>query len=382
MTDHTWQSPGDAQPPRPQYGEYAPVPPSGPAPAWSPPPKPGLIPLRPLTLGDILAASFHVLRRNPRPTFGAALLLNGLVLLVSIVVVGVVVFLAFGRATSGTQADQDELLAGATGMIVVSAIIPALFSIAVTAVLQGIIALEVSRGTVGEKLTLRGLWSRAKGRIGALIGWAFLVSLALALAVLVVVGAVAAAAISGGTAGIVSAVLIGVFGGGALLVTAFWVGTRVSLASSAIMIERLSIGAAIRRSWSLTTGYFWRTLGIQLLVAVVISIVSQIISTPVGLVIGMASTLLNPNGDNVAAIVGVVVIYIVFIVVTLVFGAIAVIIQTAASALIYVDLRIRKEGLDLDLGRFVEARNTGRNAPDPYATETVTATPTPGSPWA
>jgi len=338
-----------------------------PAPAWTPPPKPGLIPLRPLTLGDILSASFQVLRRNPRPTFGAALLINGVVLLVSIVVVGVVAFLAFSRTFSGSEADQEALIAGATGIVALSALIPGVVSIAANAILQGIIALEVARGTVGEKLTLRGLWSLAKGRIGTLVGWAFLVTSALGLAVLSVVGAVVAAAVTGGTAGIVGAVLIGLLGGGALLVCGWWIGTRVSLVSTAIMIERLTLGAAIRRSWTLTTGYFWRTLGIQLLVAVVISVVSQIISTPVGLILGMATTVLNPNGDNTAALVGVVVVYLVFIVVTLVFGALAVVIQTAASALIYIDLRIRKEGLDLDLGRFVESRQSGAPVADPYA---------------
>ncbi|MCW2601779.1 MAG: hypothetical protein JWM02_3608, partial [Frankiales bacterium] len=48
-------------------------------------------------------------------------------------------------------------------------------------------------------------------------------------------------------------------------------------------------------------------------------------------------------------------------------GAITSIVSTAADSLIYIDLRIRKEGLDLDLQRFVEARSAGTpGVTDPY----------------
>jgi hypothetical protein len=37
------------------------------------------------------------------------------------------------------------------------------------------------------------------------------------------------------------------------------------------------------------------------------------------------------------------------------------------TALIYIDLRMRKEGLDLQLMRFVDARQAGNaDVPDPY----------------
>ena len=41
-------------------------------PGWTPPPKPGLIPLHPLSFGTIIGSSFRVMRRNPGPTFGMA----------------------------------------------------------------------------------------------------------------------------------------------------------------------------------------------------------------------------------------------------------------------------------------------------------------------
>ena len=97
--------------------------------------------------------------------------------------------------------------------------------------------------------------------------------------------------------------------------------------------------SAIARSWSLTTGFFWRTLGIMLLVAVIISFATSIVTTPLQLVISYGSLLINPNGDESATIIGVLVAY----------------------------LRMRKEGLDLELAQFVEARQAGDTSiADPY----------------
>jgi hypothetical protein len=55
------------------------------------------------------------------------------------------------------------------------------------------------------------------------------------------------------------------------------------------------------------------------------------------------------------------------------------VVQSATTALIYLDLRMRKEGLDLRLQRFVEDRAAGRaEASDPYVLPDGVAAP--GSP--
>jgi hypothetical protein len=60
-------------------------------------------------------------------------------------------------------------------------------------------------------------------------------------------------------------------------------------------------------------------------------------------------------------------------------SAITSIISSATSSLLYIDLRIRKEGLDLELIRFVEARQSGDSSlPDPYA-PTAAAAPSPAA---
>jgi hypothetical protein len=133
------------------------------------------------------------------------------------------------------------------------------------------------------------------------------------------------------------------------------------------MLERLPLRAALARSWSLTTGYFWKTLGIQLLVVVILQTVTGIISVPLQLILGFASALFNPTGDQTALLIGIGVIYVLTIAVSIVFGAIAQVVQASTAALIYIDLRMRKEGLDLQLTQFVEARQAGdAGIADPY----------------
>lgn len=388
VTDQTpWQPPAGSPPPTqdqyPAFGAPGPVAPTNGAPGWTPPPKPGLIPLRPLTLGTMLGAAFQVLRRNPRPMFGFSLLLMGGVSILALVVVGVVSFFAITRAMTATEADQDAITAGSIAAIALSALVPVVLSLCASALLQGIVALEVARGTVGEKLTLKGLLRAARGRIGALIGWTLLVTAAVVVA-LVVVGVLIGLIIAfGGQAGLVIGVLLGVAVGLGSAVLGFWLGTRLCLVPSVLMLERLPLRAALARSWSLTTGYFWKTLGIQLLVSVIVQVVGSIITTPVSLLFGFGTALINPNGDETGFIVAAAVLYLVTILIAVVFSAIAAVVQAATTALIYIDIRMRKEGLDLELIRFVEARQAGRqDIPDPYLVQAGAAPASvPDSPW-
>ena len=358
----------------------------GAQPGWTPPPKPGLIPLRPLDLGTILGASFRVLRRNPKPTFGAALLIQGSVYLLLILAVAGVSFTAVSRVNSSTSQNTDQIAAGATGLIVVASIIPALLAVIASAVLQGIIVLEVSSGTVGEKLTLRALLTKARGRIGALIGWAALVVLALTVVLGVIVVIIVLLVVSLGTGGIIAAVLIGFLASIGLAVVYVWLSTKLALVSSVLMIERLSIREAVARSWSLTEGYFWRTFGITLLVAVIIGFVSQVASIPLSIVTQFATVLFDPQGQKGSGVtVLLVVVGLLAVVIAVVIRSITSVVQSATTGLIYLDLRIRKEGLDLELVRYVEAKQSGNaNAVDPlrHGAQVGPAPVPDGSPWA
>ncbi|WP_307784232.1 hypothetical protein [Salinibacterium sp. SWN248] len=345
----------------PQYG--------APAPSWTPPPKPGLIPLAPLGLGAILSASLMVLRRNPRPTFGFALLIMSIVMIASLVLVGVVTFAGVERTLSASDADAAAIEAGATAGTILSALFAVVLSLIGGALLQGIVSLEVARGAVGERLRLRGLWAAAKGRIWALVGWSALVAAAAIIGIALIAGIAVLLFTWGDTAGIVIGVLVTLFGIAASVFLAAWLGTFFAFVPSALMIERLPLGQAIRRSWSLVKGSFWRTFGILLLIMVIVNTVSSVVTAPLSFIGGLGVGLLNPTGDEDAAVVAFIALYIVTIVVSIVISAVTIVIQSAAPALLYIDMRMRKEGFDLELTRFVEARNAGDfSVPDPYLT--------------
>jgi len=399
VTDSTsWQPPAGpppAGPTSPYASPAEPVPalgaqpgwaPPGTPPGWTPPPKPGLIPLRPLTFGTLLGASFQVLRRNPRPTFGFSLLVTGLIYIVSILIVGFVTFAAFSRiAFSESSADADTIAAGSVGLIVLSALVPVALAVVASAVLQGIISLEVARGTLGEKLRLPGLWSAARGRIGALIGWSAIIAGAVILAIAIAAVVIGLLVAFGGTAGVIAAVLLGLLFGAGGAALAVWFGTKLALVPSILMLERLTLRQALARSWSLTKGYFWKTFGIILLVSFIIQTVSSIVSVPLQFASSFAITLVDPNGTSSGAVVGAIVVSVLSVVFAVAFGAIGAVVQGATPALIYIDIRMRKEGLDLELSRFVEARQAGdASVQDPYLLKAspVAGTAAPStSPW-
>ncbi len=380
-----------APPPAPPaYGQYAPPPPppaygqyaaqtgvpayaqqgyAAPAPqGWAPPPKPGLIPLRPLGFGTLMGAPFQVVRRNPKATFGSGLLIQLIIVVVTALLVGAAAAWAIGRSVSVSSADYDSIEAGNVAVIIISALIPLVLSVFASALLQGVLVLEVARGTLGEKRRLGELWKAAFRRILPLTGWLLLSGVAIVLALGVLVLVVVLGATIGDAAlaiGILAAVLLAL-GFGVLFA---WLGTKFAVVPSVIVLERVGVFAAMRRSWSLTAGMpnFWRTLGVIVLVYLILNLATQLITTPFSFLLPIVLTLVDPNNSG-AGIGAVVAVYLLLVAVSVVMGALASVIQAATVAVIYIDLRMRKEGLDIELVRFVESRQdeTSETWPDPY----------------
>lgn len=374
------QGPAPHGSPAPGAGQFP-----GTSAGWAPPPRPGLVPLRPLDVGTILAAPYQLLRRNPRPTFGMSLLLQGSVLLLTLVVVSVAAFFSLSRIDLATGSEaSDEIVAGSIGMILLSSLIPLALSLVATAIMQGIIVLEVARQSLGEKLRFRQLWALARGRILALVGYSLALTAVLLVAVAVVIGVVAGVSLLG-SAGVLAGVALTLLLGAALVVLGAWVGTKLAFVPSILMLERLSVRESIARSWRLSTGAFWKILGILLLVAFILNVVSSIAGAPLQFVTVLLPALVAPTGDETALIALVVAVTIVSLVLTIVVSAVILVVQSATTALLYLDQRIRKEGLDLELARYVEARQSGGAAgmADPYARMAAPPAAQPdASPWA
>lgn len=389
MADHDWQAPGGAaEVPRPTDVPTAPsasADPGGHRPsitpgAWTPPPKPGLLPLRPLGFGTLLWAPFRTLRRNPAATFGSGLVVQLVSVIATAAVVVPFIAVTFSRLENASPADTDAILSGTVGGFLLLMLVPIAISVVASAFLQGVIVVEVASGTLGDRLGFAALWRRTAKRIWPLIGWTLLVGAALvaAFALLFLIVLLAGSISPIGLAvGIVVALLLGL----GLLALGCWVGVKVSLVPCVIVLEDAGIRTAVRRSWRLTDGFYWRTFGTLLLVGVILNVAANVVVQPVSLVGTVLALIVDPTGTGAALTISIVTT-VVTVVLSLLIGAITAVVQAALVAVIYIDLRMRTEGLDLELERHAELREAGRTVDDPYRAPTRETTSAGFSPAA
>jgi len=340
---------------------------------WTPAPKPGLIPLRPLGFGTILGKSFAALRHNPKVLFGFAVVVQLIVMLVMLAVIGVVSFATLSRLSTVQQGSQEwiTLYVGSLAFIGLAGLLMSLFSVAFSAIVQGIVAADVRAAVLREKATLGTLWRRVRPAVWRLIGYTLLYGTAGVVAALLILGVpfVAIGLPTGfDTAGIVFTVIAVITGVLGLVVLSIWVGTKLMLVPSLLVLEGAGVRPAIARSWRLTRGRFWFAFGIVFLIGAIMWVGTQTISTIGSLITSLFGPVLNPTGStdfSVAAssIVGLVITEVIVVVLQ----AISSVVQSTAGALIYIDCRMRYEGLDQDLLAAMERRAAGHdNGSDPF----------------
>ena len=96
--------------------------------------------------------------------------------------------------------------------------------------------------------------------------------------------------------------------------------------------------------------------------------IAQVVSIPFSFLTTGLTTIIAPTGDpDPSAIIGIIVAVVLTQVVTLLIQSVAVVVQATATAIIYIDCRMRREGLDIDLLTYVERRDAGAiGLADPY----------------
>jgi MFS family permease len=335
-------------------------------PAWTPAPQPGIVPLHPLSFGTILGRSFAALRQNPKVLLGFAIgVQTGAYLLVIMGVVAVA-WASFARLDTVRYGspDFDAIMAGSVALTAIAALVLGLAAGALGVIVQGVVVSEVAHAVVAEKLTLALLWQRVKPVAWRLIGYAFLLSLAVLLVIAVVVAGIVALWFAALPVAIALSVLLVL----AAIPLWLWLSTKLLLVPAAIILEQATIGGAVVRSWTLIRGRFWAALGIVVIISVVFSAVGQVVGIPFSFLSTALSTVIAPTGaSDPTGIIALVVGGLLTQIVTLLVQSVAVIVQSTATALIYVDCRMRREGLDLDLLAYVERRDAGATAlSDPY----------------
>ena len=120
-------------------------------------------------------------------------------------------------------------------------------------IVQAVVVSEVAHGALAEKLSLGMLWRRVKPVIWRVIGYSFLLTLAVSVLIAVVVGVLVLI----GFAALPIAIALGVLVVLGAIPLALWLSVKLLLVPSAIILENAGIGAALARSWRLTRGRFW-----------------------------------------------------------------------------------------------------------------------------
>ncbi|MGN7186567.1 glycerophosphoryl diester phosphodiesterase membrane domain-containing protein [Microbacterium enclense] len=335
-------------------------------PAWTPASRPGIVPLHPYGFGTILGRSFVALRHNPKVLLGFALIAQTaayLILTAAVAGAAVASFTRLDTVAPGSD-DYDAILAGSIVLTAATALVLGVATGALSVIVQGVVVAEVAHAVVSEKPTLKAVWGRVKPVVWRLIGYSALTLLATVVALGVLAGIVALLVMSVLWLGI----LVGILAVLGLIVVALWLAAKLFLVPSVIILERSPVFRAIGRSWRLTRGRFWSTLGVVVVISVAFSIIAQIISIPFSLIGSLVPAILAPTGETESgALIGVIGVQIIGQFGILLVQCIALVVQSTSAVLVYVDARMRVEALDHDLQTYVEARDAGAtDLDDPY----------------
>ncbi|MEV4057829.1 hypothetical protein AB0J55_42045 [Amycolatopsis sp. NPDC049688] len=331
-----WEAPGTPAAPPP--GWQAPNPPNQPnplppyggpqyaqQPRWNPHGlgKPGVIALRPLNVGDILDGAITAIRRHPLLVLG----IGAVMAVISAAITFVVQKYVLGDLESfastvqlGPAATDEELrnaVFGTFGEAALALISTTLVSTLLLTVTTGLMAAVMGRAALGRDVTFAEVWRDVQPRLLPLLGVAFVYALLTTIGVLLCI-----------IPGVVAWV--------------FW-----ALAAPALVLERGTFREAFSRSVKLVSGAFWRVFGILLLAQIIQSFFESIIQLPFTLGSGVFTQILNPakvvvpsTGDLLLASAG-----------QIIAGTIAIPFVTLVTVIVYLDQRMRREGMDIELAR-------------------------------
>lgn len=292
--------------------------------------RPGVVPLAPLTLGDIFGGAFRTVQKNPKATVGLAVLVGAFVMLLPT---------AVGAAVA-VWTDSDIESGNTVWVDYGSSLLTWLVSI----VLAGLLAYVVSEAAQGRKATMGQAWKAVSGRVLPLVGASALVTVGAFLIVGVVAAVIVALALQDL---IVGAILSGMLLALGALILMVWLHVRLMLIGPAIVLEHASVLGSFRRSWNLSKGQFWRLFGISLLANLLAGLIAGMIATPFSLI--AAFLMLSVEGPG-----GVIAYLVVSYLTALISLAITTPFTAAVTCLLYLDQRFRREGLDAVLLRQVQ----------------------------
>jgi hypothetical protein len=306
-------------------------------------PKPGVVPLRPLGVGEILDGAISYIRRDPKTVLGISAVIAVVLALVQFVTLAATAQSL--AVTTGSSSDIDQVVGslGSASALFLQTIIGLVIGVLAT----GLLTVVMGQAVLGRRVTASEAWARTRSRFWPLLGLTLLVSLiSFGAAVLGILLAVAAGALVGNVAGAGLGVLVGVLLGLVAIAAALWLYVKLLLAPVALILEAAPVTRSLVRSWKLVDGAWWRTFGIYVLGSILAAIVSSVLTIPFTIVGTVLSFSALENGDSLPLSYTIAVSL-----ATLVSSIVVIPFSAGIVSLLYIDRRIRREALDIELAR-------------------------------
>lgn len=315
--------------------------------------KPGIIPLRPLSIGDIYQGAFAAIKTNARTMFGFTAALLGVVLVISIATNYAIINLVLPNYLSPNSpyATAFTSLSGSFSQLGGS-----LLQVLATVLLSGLIVVAVSRSVLGRVASSKEVWERTKSKFLPLIGLNIITSIISGLMMIIGIAVFFVLLASVASTAKTERELfqdLGIMLVGLLILMVIsalvssYLSIKFSVASPAMVLENLGVFAAIGRSWSLTRGNFWRLFGINILTAIITSMVAGIFGGIAGALGAIFVVVGSSSPEDVMASLNTT--YILTMVTSTIAQLLILPFTSSVNALLYIDLRMRKEGLDVEL---------------------------------
>jgi hypothetical protein len=312
-------------------------------------------PLRPWLPADLLDNAARTISDNKTIMLGLPVL-AGIAL---VAVQAVLTEVAVPGGLGGFFGAEDPFGQAGAALLLTYGVQVVLFSV-VSSMLAGIIALAAVRSQLAHRAGPRELMRLVRPALPALAAVGLVQSLSFMLLIggwglaVLGIGAGTDAAVSSAAAG---AAALGMMFVGGVLVVIF--GIRLVLAGTVVLLEgrhapdiglyipvRVGVWGALRRSWQLVKGKFWRVFGILLFGGLVVNIIGYALQFGVSALIVTVGSWADLS-DSTGAVVVTIVLGVAAGIATLMTLIASLAFMSAVQALIYLDLRVRREGLDL-----------------------------------
>jgi hypothetical protein len=255
------------------------------------------LPLRQMGIGELVDGAVKLYRRDWLP-------LTGIAALVLVPLTFIQVWVSQAMVSSLDVFATDAEFAAMTTQLV---LITVVFLVVQLLIAQPFLVAAISRAAadayLGEQVTLGGTLRYALSRLPAIL-WVTVITL-----------------------------VVTILGFLLLIIPGIIAAVRLTLAPAVVVVEDVRGTKAVSRSWNLTAGHFWRVFGTLILSGIITAVGAAIIQIPAEVI----TTMIGPDGWPVSALG------------TAVASALITPFSLLIVVLLYFDLRVRKEGYDIEV---------------------------------